>query len=222
MSVVPNTYNGLVSALKTHVEDPSTEFDEFVPLAIHLAEERLAKSLDSIRMRQVVDVTATPTNHLLTKPTDTRYVDEIYYTNLSSERVYVEYKNKGYLVDYWPSVSTMDAPKYFSDWNADYWTLAPTPDSNYVFTVTYGHQVSALSSVVQTNYYTDFCSDALFYAARANAAEFLKDYETVGIYDGKFKEAVQTINNEGRRQRRTDDSNPRNPVGGRNTMTGDV
>jgi hypothetical protein len=223
MSLIPNTYDGLVSAIRALAEDDGTEFEDYVPTAVSLAEERLLKDLDTQGLKVSAVTTATQGSQILAKPSGYRFGHSLYFVNTSSSEIVAPgLKTDTFVRDYWPNTATEDVPKYYADLNNTEWVLAPTPDDNYVFTVQYVKSIDALGSANQTNYYTDFCSDALYYATMSFMADFMKDYQTIKVWENRYSLAIQSKNNEGRRSRRSDGTIPRNPEGGINTVTGGV
>ncbi len=220
MSFVPTTFSGLVSSVKSITEDDSIEFEEYIPTAIHLAEERLLKELDNLGIQTVVTVTASTGSPLLAKPQGYRVLQDVYFL-ASSEAVQPSFKTKSFIKDYWPNESQTGLPKYISNWDKDSWVLAPTPDSNYVFVVDCTKELDHLTSANPSNYYSTNCSDALFYAVMSNMAEFMKDFGARDtVWEPKYARALEGLNNEARRARRDSSGNPENPQ--LNTLTGQV
>ena len=217
----PSSYTGLVSAVVDLAEDDSTEFSAYIPTAIFLAEERMVKEVDTHGVKAIATVTATSAPPYLTKPSGYRFTNDLFYvTSVSGSAVAPEYKNLSFIKDYWPKKDNTAAPKYVGDYDVSTWILAPTPDVDYVFTIEYTKSPTKLTAAASTNYFTDFCSDALFYATMVHMSEFMKDYQTAQVWEQKYQLAIQTLNNEGRRGRRSDGNVPKNPSGGLNTLTG--
>lgn len=221
MSLIPNTFNGLVSAIKALAEDDSQEFENYIPTAIFLAEERLIRELDSVDLITTVSVTASASAPLLAKPSGLRFAHDIRYRTSSGSFIRPQMKQNDFIRDYWPIQTSVGQPKYYGNENGSNWVLAPTPASAYEFTVQYVKQETHLSAGAQTNYYTNLVPDALYYATMSQQSEFMKDYSTQQIWEKKYQFAVQAHNNEARRERRDDGTTPLNPEGGGNTLTGD-
>lgn len=221
MPIIPNTYDGLVSAVKALAEDDSSEFSTYIPVAIHLAEERLLKELDTLGTTKVSSLTATASSNSLTKPSGHRFTRDLRVTTSTGSITILEKKTNDYLRDYWPTVTSVGTPKYYADDNNTTFILAPTPASAYTITCQYIGQETHLSASNQTNYYTDFCSDSLFYATMSHMSEFMHDYSIVQIWEAKLQASLTGTNNEGRRNRRDDSTGtPKNPS--ENTLNGNV
>lgn len=222
--MIPNNYDGLVSAVKALAEDDSVEFASYIPTAIYLAEENLGKKVDTEGVYQIATVTASAGNNILAKPSGHKFNKEFSFVNIHSSFVQPEMRTKDFVKDYWPTamVSTSDypfgEPKYYANEDNSNWVIAPTPDSNYVFTVKYGAQIEHLSALNQENYFTSNTADALFYGTMVGISEFMKDYEITPIWTKRYIDAVTAVNNEGRRQRTDDGNFPSNPKSGLNTL----
>lgn len=227
MSLVPNTYNGLVSAVKALAEDDSAEFEAYIPTAIFIAEERLVRELDTFGLIAEVSVTASAGDPLLAKPSGHLFTHDIRFNTSGNSFIQPTLKTNDFIRDYWPTARTSTStypfgqPKYYGPDDNTNWVIAPTPASAYVFTVKYTKQLTHVSATNQTNYYTDSAPEALFYATMVHIGEFMKDYEVVNVWEGQYRRSIQGINNQGRRDRRDDGVNPRNPEGGPNTLRGD-
>ena len=98
-------------------------------------------------------------------------------------------------------------PKYYANWDAEYWVVAPTPDSTYEITMAYTKQPTSLtdSSVSSTGtYVSNKYQDLLLYAALVEAYGYLKGpADMLQYYEGSYRRALQSysIEQQGRRRR---------------------
>lgn len=216
---VITTYDTLVSAVIETAEDDSVEFLAYIPTAIDLAEQKLTKEMDTQGVMMEADVTVSASNQYVSKPSGFRVPHEVYFTDASTGQItLLDKKTKSYVLDYWPIPTSVGTPKYYADRDNSQIILAPTPDTQYVYTFSYAGRPAALSSANQTNYFTDYCSDALFYATMIEQCRFMRHYKMLDSYKSAYTEAVQTLVNEARRQRRDSGNAPKNPEGGANTL----
>lgn len=197
MSLIPTTYDGLVSGVKALAEDDSSEFTAYIPTAIHLAEENMVKVLKQEHLEATVTVTATAGDPYINKPTGYRYTHDFSFRTSAGNIVTPNMKKDHYLKDYWPSLTATGTPKYYSTDGASSLRLAPTPASAYPCELKYRQQVTHLSALNQTNFYTDYCSEALFYGTMVGMAEFMKDYTTLPVWQGRYMTAIELLNAEG-------------------------
>ncbi len=226
MSIIPNTYNGIVSAVIALAEDDSVEFENYLPAAIFLAEERLIKELDVEGLKSLDYTTTSVGNRIVAKPSGYRFGHNFSCITSAGTKTLTK-KSFDFIKDYWPFGNTSSSsypygqPKYYSDNDNSGFIVAPTPSSAYIVEIQYVKQVSALSSSIQTNYFTEFAPDALFYGTMSNMAEFMKDYQIQTVWEAKYERAMQNINNQGRRERRDDATVPNNTKINKNTLRGD-
>jgi hypothetical protein len=221
MPLIPDSYDGLVSAVKALAEDDSVEFENYIPTAIFLAEERLIKELDTQGVKTTTSVVGTGGNRFLTKPASYRFGYDVSFRTSSGNYSVLTKKTDDFIKDYWPIFTSTGRPKYYGDVDATSWLIGPTPASAYNYTILYTGQIAHLSAAGQTNYFTNFCADALFYGTMSGISEFMKDYTTQQVWEQKYGTAVQTLNNEGRRSRRDDGVAPNSTKPGQNTLRGD-
>lgn len=222
---IPNTYTGLLSAIQDLAEDDSLEFAAYIPTAIYLAEENLIKKLDKEDLVVETSILGSAGQRHVSAPTNIRFTNDLWFRTSAGSVRFPDLKTNDYLRDYWPTLTSTSAypngtPKYYALEGGKY-IFAPIPASAYNYTVRGVEQVDHLSATNQTNYFTDFCADALFYGTMVGMAEFMKDYETLQVWQQRYIDAVESINNEGRRERRDDSTTPRNPEGGENTLKGE-
>lgn len=221
MTLIPNTFDGLVSATRALSEDPSQEFLDYIPTAIFLAEERLIRELDTQGIKTITSVLATQGSPFLTKPTGYKFGYDVSYRTSAGLVTNLNKKTNDFIRDYWPHQASVAQPKYYGDEDNTQFILGPTPASSYNLTISYTKQLTHLSAGTQTNYYTDFASDALYYATISHMADFMKDYTIKPVWEQQYLNAVQGLNNEGRRSRRDDATVPMNPKPAQNTLKGD-
>jgi hypothetical protein len=220
MSLIPDTYDGLVSAIKALAEDDSIEFAAYIPVAIHLAEERLVKEIDTEGLHFTDTISTSAGDPVLAKPSGYRLGYDLSFTTSGGIQM-MEKRTDDFLKDYWPVTTSVGIPKYYADKSNTEFMVAPAPASAYDFELNYTGNVSSLSNSVQSNYYTEFASDALFYGTMSNMSEFMKDYQIQSVWESKYDRAMQGINNQGRRGRREDGTAPSNPTPSLNTLRGD-
>ena len=94
-----------------------------------------------------------------------------------------------------------------SNWDANFWVVAPTPDSTYEITLAYTKQPTSLtdSSVSASGtYISNKYQDLLLYACLVEAYGYLKGpADMLQYYEASFRRALQSyaIEQQGRRRR---------------------
>lgn len=206
MTLIPNNYDGLISAIVALAEDDSQEFLNYIPTAIFLAEERIVKEIDLEVLTLDTVVTASANSQFLAKPQNYRLANTLVFETSSSVREIPEKKTESFVLDYWPDKGVTGVPKYYSDRDGSFFRLAPTPASAYRFSLSYVEKPERLSPTVSVNKFTQRCPDALFYATMSNVAEFMKDYNTRAVWESKYETARDGVNNQARRERKDEQS----------------
>jgi hypothetical protein len=227
MSLIPNTFNGLVSAVKALTEDDSLEFENYIPTAIFLAEQNLSRVIDGNAFTSTVSIVGSAGQNTITKPTNYIAPRKLKYKASGGTFKFPSFRTNDYIEDYWAAGETSTSmypfgePKYYGDNNLNSFILAPTPSSAFTYSLEYNHGVTHLSAGNQTNYFTNNIPDALFYGTIIGMAQFMKDYQTIAIWEKLYVTAIELFNNDVRRGRRDDNKYPRTKTQGENTLTGE-
>ena len=211
------TYATLVQALRDSAEDDGAEFLSFVPVAIDLAEERLFREFDLQDLETKESGSLVSGTATVTKPTGYSFA-QFFYITVSGVRKQLTKRMESFIQDYWPTAADTGEPKYYADASNTEFVLAPTPDSTYAYEVKYLKKPTKLSSSVTTNYYTDNCPDALYYACMAEMARFMKAFSQIEAWEVKFKEARESWNIQAMRKRRDGNETPMSPENSNNTL----
>jgi hypothetical protein len=213
------TYSSLVSAIQETAENTGSEFVDSIPNFISRTEKRLTRDIDLQGLTKFATtnfVTATP---IYQKPTNALIVKNLTITSGGS-RINLVMKTKEYLNDYWPDRTSVGEPRYYANYGTEL-LVAPAPASAYPAEISYVVEPTALASSTQEeNYFTQYCSNALFYGSMVEAALFMKNPTAANIWESFYGREIAALNNEARRSRRDSMAMPASPAGGPNTLTG--
>ncbi len=212
------TYTTLQEQIKNTAEDDSQEFSDSIPSFIDRAESRLARELDHPEMTSHVQTVLAFGDPFVTKPANMLAPLNFYVTDAGS-RIKLLLRTEEYIADYWPTRTSVGIPKYYANYGGDRFIVAPAPSSTNAAEVAVVVQPATLSAANETNFFTDKCFDALFYACMIEAYMFLKNYSVLEVWNFRYMQAMQALQNEGRRTRRDDEEFPASPAGP-NTLTG--
>jgi len=213
-------YPSLVSAVVNMTEDDSTEARAFIPTAIGLAEDRMAREVDSQILLANTTVSLTNGTRYVNKPSGWRLTHEVIYKTSSGNRKPLRHRDRSFCEVYWPYATSTREPVYYADADVSKFLIVPTPDADSQLIVTYEKKPTYLSANASINNWTNFYPDALFFGTMSEMAKFNKDFEKVQIWDGRYMEAIQAVNNEGRRSRRDSLESLSNPNKVHNTFDG--
>ena len=182
---------------------------------IQNAENRIYRSFDADLERFYATSTCQIGNRYVTIPADLRVIRYIQLTNDDGDQVYLEQRDPSFMAEYYatPSSSSTSIPKYYANWDEEYWVVAPTPDTAYAITMAFNKEPISLTSTTlpaaapaATNgtYVSNKYQDLLLYACLVNAYGYLKGpMDMIQLYQGQYKEALETYATEqmGRRRR---------------------
>jgi hypothetical protein len=213
------TYSSLVLAIQETAENTGSEFVDSIPNFISRTEKRLTRDIDLQGLTKFATtnfVTATP---IYQKPTNALIVKNLTIISGGS-RINLVMKTKEYLNDYWPDRTSVGEPRYYANYGTEL-LVAPAPASAYPAEISYVVEPTALASSTQEeNYFTQYCSNALFYGSMVEAALFMKNPTAANIWESFYGRELAALNNEARRSRRDSMAMPASPAGGPNTLTG--
>jgi len=219
-----NSYTAISTRLQEMSEDTSQEALDYIPSAIRAAELRLSKDIDTIGLKQNFEIPLSTGNRVVTKPAGFRFsFDAFLYDSSSGKEKLLKHVNDDYLRDFWPYPSQTAEPRFYAqDYENTSILVAPTPDKPYTLRLSCAADVAPLSPSNQTNYFTTYCGEVLFYAAMIEMAQFNRNDKQKADFQEMYTNAILALNNQGRRGRRDDGMPPRNPSGGQNTLKGDA
>jgi len=222
---MPN-YSYLKTDLINTTENDSTEFATQVSTIIYKTELRMIKDLDDAGLNEYATISVSSGNAGTVSLNDrARVVRNVNYkvstgttvTNLLQRTV--EYVN-----DYWPVSASTGTPRYYTRRNNSSIKIVPTPVS--ALTVEIQTQSSPLplasatgTSVTISNYLSEYCYEALFAGCMVEATMYMKDWNTLPVWQGEYQNAITTLRNQARRTRQDDMAVAASPAGGPDTIT---
>lgn len=219
------TYSYLKTDIINTAENESTEFEEQIAAFVNRAEDRLVKELDDSGLDYYTSVTLTAGNPNATLPSGALVVRNVMFrTSATSNITTLLQRPYEYAIDYWPYASaSTGTPRYYSRKNNTEIYIVPTPASAVVSEIHYTKSPLALSSATGTsattsNYFSEFCYNALFNACMIEATIYMKDWDHVALWSEAYTESLNGLRNQARRTRQDDMANAASPAGGPNTV----
>ena len=215
-----STYSYLVTDLKNTAENDSTEFADQIPYFINKAELQLTKDLDDFGLDVFTTITLSASNPIVSIPSGTRLIRNVNYTtSVSSIKTNLLQRTYEYAIDYFPYASaSTGTPRYYARKNNTQIYIVPTPASTVTGEIQTVVRPSSLTSAAPTNYYSEFCYNALFYRCMFEANFFMKNWEVSQVWEAQYKNSIDGLRNQARRTRQDDMETPRNPLGGPDTI----
>ena len=204
------TLTNLQDDIKSYTEVDSTVFTEAVlNRFIQNAEERIFRSFDADMERHYATSTTIIGNRYVTIPSDLRVIRYVQLKDASGNQVYLEQRDPSYIATYYdtPGTASSTLPKYYANWDENYWVIAPTPNAAYEITLAYNKNPVSLTDATKSStgtYLSNKYQDLILYASLVNAYAYLKGPQDMLQYYGTaYKEALETYATEqiGRRRR---------------------
>lgn len=217
-----NNYTGLVSVVQEALEDDSAETAAYIPSAIELAQFRLGRESDAQFLVTVSTITGTSGSRFVNKPSGYLLPMTLSFTTSQGFTKVLRKNTKSFIERYWIYGSTsVGEPKYYADYNAFQFLVAPTPDASYSYDLSYVHRPVGISAGNETNVFTDNLPDCLFFATMVEMAKFSRNEFLRDAYEQQYISAMQASNNLDRRSRRDEGMAPLNSNVQVNTLKGD-
>ena len=179
------------------------------------AENRIYRDSDSDDNRFYATSSLVTGNRYVTIPSDLRFIRYVQLKNSSGDQRFLEKRDTSFMAEYYDTPATQSGfPKYYGNWDAEFWVVAPTPDSTYEITLAYTKQPVSITSTTQPTtanpasnvgtYVSNKYQDLLLYACLVEAYGYLKGpADMLQYYEASFRRALQSyaIEQQGRRRR---------------------
>ena len=220
------TYSYLKADIIQTSENDSTEFASAFSYFVDKSELRLLKDLDDVGLNEYTTITLTKDNPVVSLNDRVHIVRNVNYTtSVSSIKTNLLQRTYEYAIDYWPYASaSVGTPRYYSRKTNSSIYIVPTPAttlSGEVQTVSRPLPLSSATgtSVTTQNYFSNYCYDALFTGCMIESTMFMKDWNTLPVWENRYQGAVMALRNQARRTRQDDMAVAASPAGGPDTIT---
>jgi len=203
------TLTNLQDDIRNYTEvDSSVLSSNVLNTIIKNAENRIYRDVDSDDNRFYATSNLQSGNRYVTIPSDLRVIRYAQLTDSSGNQVFLEKRDTSFMTEYYNTPSTASGlPKYYANWDANFWVVAPTPNATFEITLAYVKQPTSItdSSVSTSGTYTsNKYQDLLLYACLVEAYGYLKGpADLLQYYEQSYRRAAKSysIEQEGRRRR---------------------
>ena len=203
------TLANLRTDIRNYTEVDSTVLsDSILDTFIRNAENKIYREADNDDNRFYSTSNLTIGNRYVTIPANLRIIRYIQLANTNvspTVQVFLESKDPSYMAEFYDTPSTASGlPRYYANWDANYWVVAPTPDAAYEITMAYVKQPTSLVTDTGGTYLSDKYQDLLLYGCLVNAYAYLKGpADMLQYYTQAYQTALQSyaIEQQGRRRR---------------------
>ena len=178
------------------------------------AENKIYREADSDDNRFYATSALVNGNRYVTIPTDLRFIRYAQLTDSAGNQTFLEKKDTSFMAEYYSTPNTASGiPKYYGNWDAEFWVVAPTPNAQFSITLAYVKQPLSITNTTQptaapaaTNgtYTSNKYQDLLLYACLVEAYGYLKGpVDMLQYYAQAYQKAMQSyaIEQQGRRRR---------------------
>ena len=177
------------------------------------AENKIYREVDSDQDRHYATSNAIVGNRYVTIPEDLRFIRYVQLKDRAGNQYYLEQRDTSFMAEYYstPGTQAVDIPKYYANWDEEFWVLAPTPDKTYEITLAYNKQPESITDTTSTpapatngTYLSNKYQDLLLYACLVNTYAYLKGpQDMLQYYQGAYEKALYSyaIEQQGRRRR---------------------
>ena len=109
------------------------------------------------------------------------------------QRSYLKPRSYEFCCEYWPDRTQKGTPKYYSDYDFNYFFIVPTPKIAFPFEISFYQRPIPLSESNQTNWFTQFAPDMLLYASLLEAVPYLKNDQRIETWKSYYLQASSSI-----------------------------
>jgi len=203
------TLTNLQDDIRSYTEvDSSVLSTGVLNTIIKNAENRIYREVDSDDNRFYATSNLQSGNRYVTIPSDLRAIRYVQLKDGSNNQVFLEKRDTSFMTEYYNTPSTASGlPKYYANWDANFWVVAPTPNATFEITLAYVKQPTSLtdSSVSSSGtYVSNKYQDLLLYGCLVDAYGYLKGpADLLQYYEQSYQRAAKSysIEQEGRRRR---------------------
>ena len=208
------TLDNLRTDIRNYTEVSSNVLsDSVLNTIIKNSENKIYREVDSDQDRFYATSNCIIGNRYVTIPDDLRFIRYVQLKDAAGNQYYLEQRDTSFMAEYYsdPSTQSVDIPKYYGNWDEEFWVLAPTPDKTYEITLAYNKQPETITDTTSTpapatngTYLSNKYQDLLLYACLVNTYAYLKGpQDMLQYYQGAYEKALYSyaIEQQGRRRR---------------------
>ena len=203
------TLANLQTDIRNYTEVDDTVFTSTIlnPIIVN-AENKIYREVDTDSDRFYATSSLIIGNKFVTIPADLRFIRYVQLKDSEGNQFYLEQRDTSFMAEYYatPGTSSVDIPKYFANWDEEFWAVAPTPDKTYAITLAYNKEPESITSATAGTYLSNKYQDLLLYGCLVNAFGYLKGpQDMIQYYQGLYQNALTTYGTEQIGYRRRDE-----------------
>ena len=197
----------LQTDIRGYTEVDSNVFtDAVLSRIIKNAENKIYREVDSDQDRHYATSSLIVGNRYVTIPSDLRLIRYVQLKDSAGNQYYLEQRDTTFMAEYYsdPGSSSVDIPKYYANWDENFWVVAPTPDRTYEITLGYNKEPVSIVTDTAGTFLSNKYADLLLYACLVYAYGYLKGpADMLQYYSQAYEKALLSyaIEQQGRRRR---------------------
>ena len=202
------TYSQLKSAIQDYAENDETSFVTNLPIFIRAAEERILKMVQLSLFRKNASGNMTASNQFLTVPTDFLAPYSLSFTNSSSEKTFLEFKDVNFIQTFNPNPATTGDPRFYALFDVTNFIIGPTPSASSDVEVHYFYRPTSLTAGADsgTTWLSENATISLLYGSLIEAYTYMKgEQDLITNYQQRFMEGIATLKQFGEAKEVTDE-----------------
>lgn len=200
------TYAEMRDAISVWVNTPDIE--QSIPIFIRLAEERILKNVQLSLFQKNATTSLSANSQYLPVPSDFLAPMSLSFRDNDDDKVFVDFKDLSFVQTYSPDPSATGQPRYYAQFDNEYFLLGPTPDTTYTAQLQYLYRPASLTAGADdgTTWLSENAEVALLYGALVEANTFLQEDPNLRQnYEMRFKEALAGLKLLGEAKQSTDE-----------------
>lgn len=190
------TYAQLKQAVQDYCENTETSFVNNLPVFIRNTEERILKNVQLSLFRKNVTGNMTSGDRFLEAPTDFLAPFALSFTNASSEKVFLDFKDVDFVQTINPDSSNTGSPRYYAIFDVDNFIIGPTPNSNYGVELHYYYRPASLTAGADggTTWLSENAPTSMLYGCLVEAYTYMKgEPDLIQLYQQQFMQGLQGL-----------------------------
>ena len=145
------TFQNLKDDIRSYTEvDDTVLTDAILTTMAKNAENRIYRDADSDDNRFYATSNLATGNRYVTIPSDLRVIRYVQLKNTNvtpNIQTFLEKKDTSYMAEFYDKPGTASGiPKYYANWDANFWVVSPTPNATYEITLAYIKQPASITT----------------------------------------------------------------------------
>ena len=193
------TLDNLRTDIRNYTEVSSNVLsDSVLGTIIVNSENKIYREVDSDQDRFYATSNAIVGNRYVTIPDNLRFIRYVQLKDEAGNQFYLEQRDTSFMAEYYstPGTAAVDIPKYYANWDEEFWVVAPTPDKTYSITLAYNKEPVSLTDATVSGtgtFLSNKYQDLILYGSLVNAYGYLKGpQDMLQYYQAQYNEALES------------------------------